>query len=80
MELGSGKAPVKTDVEWRRKQAYGKGLATRSKRESCGGGRHVPAEAFTGAHAGRVLSSESKASACRPRFSRLKCTRSALRR
>jgi hypothetical protein len=55
-------------------EPYGKGLATRIDPESCGGGGNIAAEALTGAHAGRVFSSETKASACRPHPDRGKAT------
>lgn len=40
------------------KESYRKGLANHPDPESCGGRRKAAAEALTGAHAGRVLSSE----------------------
>ena len=48
------------------KESYGKGLATHSGPELCGGGGNIVAEALAGVHAGRVFSSEIKLLACRP--------------
>jgi RNA-directed DNA polymerase len=47
------------------KEPYGKGLAIHTNPESCAGGGNTAGEALTGAHAGRVFSSETKASAGR---------------
>jgi len=40
-------------------EPYGKGLATRTDPESCGGGGNIAAEALTGAHAGRKASGKA---------------------
>ena len=65
-----GGGPVKrreTGMESRMKESYGEGLASHAGPELCGGVREDAAEALAGVHAGMVLSSEIKDSACRPR-------------
>ena len=66
MKKVSEKAPVKTGKEWRMKEPYGKGLATRPGPESCAGHGNMAGEALTRAHAGQPWSSEIITSACRP--------------
>jgi len=56
------------------KEPYGKGLAIHTNPESCAGGGNTAGEALTGAHAGRVFSSETKGSACRPYSDKGKAT------
>ena len=56
------------------KEPYGKGLAIHTNPESCAGCGNTAGEALTGAHAGRVFSSETKGSACRPHSDRGKAT------
>ncbi len=41
------------------KEPYGKGLVTHTDPESCAGRGNMAGEALTGAHAGRVFSSET---------------------
>ena len=49
------------------KESYREGLANHPDPESCAGGGDAPGEALTGAHVGRVFSSEINPPACRPR-------------
>jgi RNA-directed DNA polymerase len=48
------------------KESHRKGITNHPDPESCAGGGNTPGEALTGAHAGRLLSSEIRQSACRP--------------
>ena len=56
------------------KESHGKGPASHPDPESCVDGRKAGGEALTGVHAGQPLSSEIKASACRPCFHMGKAT------
>jgi len=48
------------------KEPYRKGVANHPGPESCAGGREAPGEAWTGVHAGQLLTSEITSLACRP--------------
>jgi len=48
------------------KESHRKGITNHPDPESCAGGGNTPGEALTGAHAGQLLSSENRQSACRP--------------